>query len=103
MEGLEARDFVNTVAGEVGPRAMRTTSSGVTTYTNGDKVFTRAQGTIDPQSGAGKGKWTYQSGTGKLKGVRGGGDFTCKMKGADPSAGYTCEVEGEYTIGGAKK
>jgi hypothetical protein len=103
VEGIEAKDFINTAFSEAGPKSMRTITSGVGVYANGDKAFTRGQGTADPQAGTRTGKWTFQSGTGKLKGVRGGGDYSCKLKGADMAAGYTCEVTGEYAIGAAKK
>jgi hypothetical protein len=49
------------------------------------------------------GKWIVTGGTGKLRGIKGGGTYTCKIKSAEPGAGYACNVEGEYTLPAAKK
>ena len=98
VEGLDAKTFVHTFFNEVMGAATRTTSTGVTTYSNGDKGFTRATGTVDAKAMTISGKWTMFGGTGKVRGVKGGGGFTCKMKGAAPGSGMTCDVEGEYTL-----
>jgi hypothetical protein len=56
----------------------------------------------DGKAGETKGTWSYTGGTGKLKGVKGGGTF--KVTFADDGSS-TAEVEGEYTLaeGGAGK
>ena len=100
VEGLDAKTFVHTFFNEVMGASARTTSTAVTTYSNGDKGFTRATGTVDEKALTVSGKWTLQGGTGKLHAVKGGGSFTCKLKGA-PGAGMTCDVEGEYTLAAA--
>ena len=103
IEGLEAKEFVNTGFSEVVGASARSTALGITTYSNGDKGYTRATGTIDVKAMTLSGKWTFSGGTGKLRSIKGGGTYTCKMKSSDPAGGYSCEVEGEYTPLPAKK
>jgi hypothetical protein len=70
----------------------------VTTMANGDKLFVRDSGTTkmkDNMPESIMGKWNFTGGTGKFKGVKGGGAF----KGAgNPDGSVTINVEGEYTI-----
>lgn len=103
IEGLEAKAFVNTVFDEMTGASGRTTASGVITYGSGDKSYTHSSGTIDAKAMTYSGKWTHAGGTGKLRGIKGGGTSTCKMKSAEPGSGYTCDIEGEYTLPAAKK
>ena len=97
IEGLEAKEFVNSVFNEVMGASIRTTASGITTYSNGDKGYTRSAGTGDAKAMTRSGKWTFSGGTGKLSGMKGGGTYTCKMKSSEPGVGYTCNIEGEAT------
>jgi hypothetical protein len=41
-----------------------------------------------------KGTWGFTGGSGKLKGIKGKGTFTCAPSGD----GVACEVEGEYQL-----
>jgi len=41
-----------------------------------------------------KGTWGFTGGSGKLKGIKGKGTFTCSPSGD----GVACEVEGEYQL-----
>jgi len=88
---------------EVTGASARTTAAGVTRYDNGDKLYTRSMGHTDLKALTSSGKWTVTGATGKLRGIKGGGTYTCKMKSAEPGAGYTCDVEGEYTLPAGKK
>jgi len=103
LEGLESKDFVNTVFHEIMGASICTTAIGATHYSNGDKMYSRSTGTSDLKAMTASGKWTFINGNGKLRGIKGGGTWTCKMKSAETGAGYTCEVEGEYTLPAAKK
>ena len=103
LEGLQAKELVNTTFLEVTGASARSTSNGVTQYDNGDKLFTRSTGTSDLKALTVSGKWSVTGGTGKLLGIKGGGAYTCKMKSAEPGAGYTCDIEGEYTVAPVKK
>jgi hypothetical protein len=103
VAGLQPTGFVNTRFVEVTGATVRTTASGVTTYDNGDKVFTRSTASGGVKESTSSGRWTITGGTGKLRGIKGGGAYTCRMKSEEPGAGYTCEVGGEYTLPAAKK
>lgn len=103
IEGLEAKEFVNTVFNEVMGASVRMTGSGVTTYGSGDKGYTHSSGTSDVKAMTSSGKWTFSGGTGKLRGIKGGGTYTCKMKSDEPGSAYTCDVEGAYTLPAPKK
>ena len=102
IEGLQSKDYVNTVFGEVLGSTIRITATGATHYVSGDRAYSRSVGTRDQKKLTSSGKWTYVLGTGKLRGIKGGGTYTCKMKGAEPDAGYICDSEGEYTLPAAK-
>ncbi len=103
VEGLDAKAFVNTAFSEVAGEKGNDTASGVTTYSNGDKSFTRGWGPFDSKAMTASGKWTFAGGTGKLRGITGGGTYSCKMKSAEPGSAYTCEVEGDYHLPAAQK
>ncbi|MGC9971391.1 MAG: hypothetical protein ABSE56_12465 [Bryobacteraceae bacterium] len=103
IEGLEGKGFVNTVFYDVMGASARTTGSGVTTYGSGDKGYTHTSGTADVKAMTSSGKWTFSGGTGKLRGIKGGGTYTCKMKSDEPGSAYTCDVEGEYALPAPKK
>jgi len=63
---------------------------------SGDKVAVRYQGNSTGKDNAdSKGAFTFAEGTGKLKGIKGNGTFSCKPAGE----GISCDVEGEYELG----
>jgi hypothetical protein len=65
---------------------------------NGDKVYSRGEGSISLKDGAPQteeGKWTFAGGAGKFKGLKGKGTYKCQFA-ADGTG--TCEVEGEYEL-----
>jgi hypothetical protein len=98
VEGLQAKELVNTTFYEVAGASARITTHGVTRYDNGDMLFTRVTGSNDRKALTSTGKWTITGGTGKLRTAKGGGTFTCKTKSAEAGAGYTCDIVGEYTL-----
>jgi hypothetical protein len=78
-------------------RSMRAHGVHVTTMESGDKLFVAYQGTGTTKDGVlqnGKGTWSYTGGSGKLKGIKGKGTYTCAVSGD----GTTCEIEGEYQL-----
>ena len=103
LEGLQPKELINTRFVEVTGASSRTTAAGITRYDNGDKLFTRSTGPGNLKSLTSSGKFIITGGTGKLKGIKGEGTYTCTLKSAEPAAGYTCEVNGEYTLPPAKK
>jgi hypothetical protein len=103
IEGLESKNNVDVEFYEITGNSLRYLSTAVTYYSNGDKVFSRGTGTTDQKSLDSSGKWTYTGGTGKLRGIKGGGTAICKSKSSESDAGYTCEIESEHTLPAAKK
>jgi hypothetical protein len=103
IAGLESIQNAGVDFNEAAGTSSQTTSSGVTYYKNGDKTFHRGTGTNDPRTMIFTGKWMFVGGTGKFRGIKGGGTSTCKMKTADVGGEYVCEVKGEYTLPGAGK
>jgi hypothetical protein len=101
IEGLDAKTFASVGFNEVTGSIIRGIFSGVTTFTNGDKSFARGSVTADASNSPGK--WSFTGGTGKLRGIKGGGTYTCKLKGSGPDSGSACEIEGAYTLPVAKK
>jgi hypothetical protein len=68
------------------------------TMQSGDKVALPYQGSgmsKDNHEAASKGTFTFANGTGKLKGIKGKGTFSCKSAGE----GVSCDVEGDYEPG----
>jgi hypothetical protein len=89
---------------DIGTNSEETTSAGarvrgyvVGTMSNGDK-FTARTFAHDVYKGGNlqstQGTWSFSSGTGKLKGIKGGGAFT----GQPDSDGIVIEVVGQYTL-----
>jgi len=103
LEGIESKDAVNVSFYDARGTAARIAHTQVTRYTNGDKVFASGTGNLDPKTSVGSGKWSYTGGTGKFRGLKGSGTYTCKSKSSEANAGYICDVEGEYALPAAKK
>ncbi len=98
IAATESKEHLATVFQEVNGNHASSRGFGVDTMANGDKFYVRYQGSITTKDGAvqsDEGKWTFANGTGKLKGVKGGGTY--KGKGA-PDGTATYEVEGEYEL-----
>jgi hypothetical protein len=96
----KAKEGTNVATVEV--TATRGVGNGahVSTMESGDKFFVSYQYISpmkDGKPGETSGKWSYTGGTGKLKGVKGGGTFKVTF-GQDGTS--TAEVEGEYTLAG---
>jgi len=67
------------------------------TMQSGDKVALPYQGggtSKDNREWRSKGTFTFADGTGKLKGIKGQGTFSCKSAGE----GVNCDVVGEYEV-----
>ena len=95
IAGLKSKDFGGAGFQEDdGNKVREDHSSAVGSMDNGDKYYARAQRTItakDEKSGIGHGTWNYTGGTGRLKGLKGGGTFKCTPEG-------DCDLEGEYSL-----
>jgi hypothetical protein len=103
VAGLQSTQNVQVEFDEQKGTSGRSTSSGFTQYTNGDKAYWTWTGTYDTKTMLASGTWTYTRGTGKLLGIKGNGTGTCKLKTAESGGGSVCEIKGEYTLPAAKK
>jgi hypothetical protein len=98
IEGTKSSDSGDVASSEVWGTSAMQHGYNMGTMDNGDKFTVKYSGTMKiakDGTAAFDGKWDFVSGTGKLKGIKGGGTY--KGTGlADGSA--TVDVEGNYTI-----
>ena len=96
--GVPYKDGVSISMNEVDGDKSISTGNHIATLANGDKTNARFQGTGVLKDGklvSASGTWTFASGTGKLKGIKGKGTF----KGTpNPDGTVTYQVDGEYTM-----
>jgi hypothetical protein len=89
IEGAKAVATVVTITYEFTGDAVRAQGCQVITMDSGDKVFARHQGTGTFGQDE-DGTWTFTGGTGKLKGIKGKGTYSCSSAG--------CDITGEYQL-----
>jgi hypothetical protein len=97
VAGTTDKSYDSTIFSEVTATKSRDHGYVVDTYANGDKGFVRWQGSATLKEGKAvsqEGTWSFEGGTGKLKGIKGKGTYKCTPAGD----GSTCEVEGEYEL-----
>jgi hypothetical protein len=98
IEGAKSKDGVSTETTDISGDTIRAHGFHVSTMDSGDKFFVWYQGTATAKDGAlvsQKGTWGFTGGSGKLKGIKGKGTYTCAPSGD----GSSCEVEGDYQLG----
>lgn len=97
IAGLTTKTGNDAATSEVSGNTIRDTGFHTATLDNGDKYTVRFTGvaTIKDNTGTIDGKWSFVSGTGKLKGIKGGGTYKGTSN-ADGSADVT--VDGDYTL-----
>ena len=96
--GVQTKTGTDTVTSEMSGNGSTDHGYHVDTMANGDKFTVRFQGTgksKDGKQASGSGKWTFVEGTGKVKGIKGGGTYKST---AEPDGTTTTEVVGEYSI-----
>jgi hypothetical protein len=97
IEGAKSIDGTSTATDDISGNTSHSRGFHVSTMDSGDKFFVSFQGTATMKEGAlqsQKGTWGFNGGTGKLKGIKGKGTFTCAPSGDS----VTCEVEGDYQL-----
>lgn len=102
VAGVQDKDYVGTSVSEARGEKVRDHGYVVDTMASGDKAFIRTSGTGTMKAGVPatfQGTWTYVTGTGKLRGIKGGGTYTGTGN-ADGTS--TVQVEGEYTLAAPK-
>ena len=82
---------------EIGGNRARASGRHVSTMQSGDKGFVSYWGSETLKDGAlvaSKGTWAYTGGTGKLKGIKGKGTYSCTPSGE----AVICDIEGDYQL-----
>ncbi len=100
--GGTTKDGVDVGTTEMSGETGRENGYHTSTMANGDKFYVHYWGTLKVSkdgSAAFAGKWSFVSGTGAVKGIKGGGTYKGKGK-ADLSG--EVDVEGSYTLPAAK-
>lgn len=98
VAGLQPKEGVATDLDEITGDTISLRGYHVATMTNGDTWVAKYQGagkTKDGRPVSGEGTWTFESGTGRLKGLKGKGTYKGTGN-ADGSATY--QVDGEYSL-----
>jgi hypothetical protein len=98
IAGIQTKEDVDTSTEEITTNKVRASGYVLGTMSNGDKFIVRTDGTDTMKDGKPEGTsgtWKFVSGTGKIKGIKGGGKFTGKP---DAEGAMVIEVEGEYTL-----
>jgi hypothetical protein len=96
MAGVTTKDGSSVAASEVNGGKTKDHGIHVGNMANGDKYYVHFQstGTVKPDhSGTSDGTWSFDGGTGKLKGLTGKGTFKATNN-ADGTS--TVDVQGEY-------
>ena len=98
VAGLQPKDGISTDLDEITGDTTSVRGYHVATMTNGDVWVAKYQGSGKSKDGkpvSGSGTWTFSSGTGKLKGIKGKGTY----KGTPNADGsMTYQVNGEYSL-----
>ena len=100
MAGTEVKNGEQTVMSEMSGNTASDHGYYVGTMSNGDTFTAKFNGTSHSKDGKpldGEGTWSFTNGTGKLKGLKGGG----KYKGSASADGtMTSQIDGDYSLPG---
>ena len=94
----KSKEGVGTETSELSGNTSHSRGFYVVTMESGDKVFFTYHGTATLKDGKLadlKGDWGINGGSGKLKGIKGKGTFTCAPSGDGASS---CDTDGEYQL-----
>ena len=98
VAGLQSKDGISTDLDEISGDTTTVRGYHVATMTNGDTWVAKYQGSGKSKDGkpvSGSGTYSFTSGTGKLKGIKGKGTY----KGTPNTDGsMTYQVDGEYSL-----
>ena len=98
VAGQAYKDGVSTSLNEISGDTSSATGYHVATTTTGDSATAKFQGSgklKDGKNVSDGGTWTFTSGTGKLKGIKGKGTYRGT---ANPDGTMTYKVTGEYSL-----
>ncbi len=99
IAGIASKDGVSVSSEESSGDKSNGSGFHWTTMANGDKILVRFQGTSVLKDGvpqSSEGTWKYTGGTGKLKGIKGGGTYKCSAP--NPDGSMTYQVDGDYQL-----
>jgi hypothetical protein len=93
--GAKSKDAVAVEFPEKMEGRFHTHGFEVDTYDNGEKVTWQSMGTVDGEKGpaTANGRWSLMRGTGKFKGIKGGGSYEGKL---EADGVLVLELEGVY-------
>jgi hypothetical protein len=97
MAGLKSSTYTTAVAVDATGPKYQDRGYGVMTMENGDKAYSRIQGTgqvVKEGDVNEEATWSFTGGTGKLKGLKGKGTYRVSAAGG-------MQVEGDYSLRGA--
>ncbi|MEP6994424.1 MAG: hypothetical protein ABI968_07890 [Acidobacteriota bacterium] len=98
VAGSPSKEGVSVSQDEIAGDKVTSNGYHTATYASGDKTVAHFHGTSTMKDGkvvSGGGTWSYTSGTGKLKGIKGKGTY----KGTPNADGtVTYQVDGEYQV-----
>jgi hypothetical protein len=103
IDGVKSKTAIDVSTAEIHGASGANHGYNVSTMENGDKATASYQGTLQVNkdgSGTFKGTWKFSSGSGKFKGLKGGGTFTGTSN-ADGTG--VADIEGDYTLAAAGK
>ncbi len=95
---IQTHDDVVTTSEEMTSTSVHARGYVLGNMSNGDKFTVRTHATDAVKDGnvqSTTGTWTFASGTGKIKGIKGGGTFKGKP---DAEGNMIVDVEGEYEV-----
>jgi hypothetical protein len=98
VAGMASKTGISTDLDEISGDTMTARGYHVSTMANGDTTVVKYQGSGKLKDGkplSGKGTWSYISGTGKFKGIKGKGTY---MGTANADGSITYKIEGEYSL-----
>ena len=98
VAGVQSKDGISISQDEINGDKVTSNGYHTATMASGDKTVARFHGTATMKDGkfqSGGGTWTYTSGTGKLKGIKGKGTYKGTPN-ADGTVAY--QVDGEYSL-----
>ena len=95
ISGANTKDGVTVSFTEKMESTLHVHSFEVDTLDNGEKLTMQSQGQVLAEKGPvrSKGRWSYMRGTGKFKGIKGGGTYEAEL---DADDALTLELEGVY-------
>jgi len=93
--GARSKDGIAVEFPEQMEGTLHTHGFEVDTYGNGEKITWQSRGTVEGERGPAEanGRWSLMRGTGKFKGIKGGGSYEGKLAADDV---MTLEFEGVY-------